>query len=238
VIWIAPPTSSPIFLDASVSRAFGVNNNGVAVGAASGLPVIWTPDGNNGYARTNISLLAGHETGWAEDLNNQGIVVGLNFTDTARHGFLRLLNGTVIELAPAPVDIQSEAAAVSDIVTVSDRDQVYVAGRTESASGVQRAVRWTVDVDTGAVVEQTVLSLQYAVGVNDAGHVAGAGGRRRSSATLWRNGTFITLGPPRGGRSTAALGMARSATSPTYVVGDAVINKSGILSQAVVWEVN
>jgi hypothetical protein len=241
VIWIAPPTSSPIAVDAGGSRAFGVNDNGVAVGTASGLPVIWAPDGNNGYVRTNISLLPGHVGGVAEDIDNDGIVVGIGSAATTfeQRGFLRLLNGTVIELAPAPGDIQSRAAAVSDIVTISDRDLVYVAGRTENASSVSRGVRWTVDVDTGAVVEQTVLSLQFAEGVNGAGDIAGASSSgRRQSATLWRNGTYITLRPPRGGRSAAGLGMARNATSPTYVVGQSATNKSGLLGQAVIWEVN
>jgi hypothetical protein len=241
VIWIAPPTSSPIALDDDGSRAFGVNDNGVAVGIASGLPVIWAPDGNNGYVRTNISLLPSHVQGLAEDIDNDGIVVGIGFAATTfqQRGFLRLLNGGVIELAPALGDIESTAAAVSDIVTISERNVVYVAGRTNNASGVSQGVRWIVDVDTGAVVDRTVLNLQFAEGVNGAGDVAGASlSRRRQSATLWRNGTYITLKPPSGGRNTGAFGLARSATSPTYVVGTTITNKSGIRAQAVVWEVN
>jgi hypothetical protein len=240
VIWIAPPTSGPVALDGGGSEAWGVNDNGVAVGTASGIPVIWAPDANDGYVRTNISLLPGHGGGLAEDIDNDGIVVGNGFAATTfeQRGFLRLLNGSVIELAPAPGDIQSRAAAVSDIVTISGRNLVYVAGRTENASSVLRGVRWTVDVDTGAVVEQTVLSLQFAEGVNGAGDVAGASlSGRRQSATLWRNGTYITLDPPPGGRNTASLGMVRDATSPTYVVGASATNKSRLLGQAAVWEV-
>jgi hypothetical protein len=245
VIWIAPPTSSPVVLDGAASQAFGVNDNGVAVGIASGLPAIWSPDGNNGYVRTNISLLPGHVAGLAEDIDNDGIVVGIGFTATVQSGFIRLLNGSVIELPPAAGDIQSRAAAVSDIVTISDRHLVYVAGRTENATSLSRGVRWTVDVDTGAVVDQTVLSLQFAEGVNGAGDLAGASVsqqgqsfRQRQSASLWRNGVFITLEPPSGGGNTAAFGMARSATSPTYVVGTTITRKSGIRAQALVWEVN
>lgn len=244
VIWIAPPTSSPIALDGAGSRAFGVNDNGVAVGTASGVPIIWAPDGNNSYVRTNISLLPGQEAAIAEDINSDGIVVGGGFELEVppQRAFLRLLNGSVIELAPAPGDNESRAAAVSDNVTIGDRNLVYVGGRTGDAF-VSRGVRWTVDVDTGDVLDQTVLDLQFAAGVNGAGDVTGAssdgvGRRARQSATLWRNGIYIKLEPPRGGRNTASLGMAGGATSPLYVVGDTFTNKMGIRVQAVVWEVN
>jgi probable HAF family extracellular repeat protein len=78
VIWTAPPSSVPIFLDGDGSSALGVNDSGVAVGYRSGVPVIWTPDGSNGYVATTINLLPNQQFGFAEDINNAGIVVGYN----------------------------------------------------------------------------------------------------------------------------------------------------------------
>ena len=154
--------------------------------------------------------------------------------------FLRLTNGIVIELAPAQGDIESEAFAVSSVVTVLDDSVVYVAGRTTDAGFLQQGVRWTVNVDTGAVVALTVLNMQFASGVNDAGDVAGATLSRRSqSATLWRDGTYITLEPPRGGGNTACLALARSPSLPTYAAGVTISRRrTGILAPAVVWDVN
>jgi hypothetical protein len=115
---------------------------------------------------------------------------------------------------------------------------VYVAGTTRSTSepttGVSRGVRWTVNVDTGAVVDQTVLSLQFAAGVNGAGDVAGTSAHGQS-ATLWQSGSYIKLAPPKGGRGGASLGLARTASSPTYVVGGTQTRMGG---RAVVWDVN
>jgi hypothetical protein len=116
---------------------------------------------------------------------------------------------------------------------------VYVAGRTTDAGFVQRGVRWTVNVDTGAVVALTVLSMEFATGVNDAGDVAGATLSRRSQfATLWRDGTYITLEPPRGGGNTACFALARSPSLPTYAAGQFIFRRrTGILAPAVVWDV-
>ena len=245
VIWNAPPSSGPIFLDSTGSTAYGVNDAGFAVGLRSGLPVIWAPDGNNGYVATNIGLLPDQEFGLAQDINNDGIVVGYNAVSAddstlAFLAFLRLTNGTVIELAPAEGDTDSIAFAVSNEVTVSDDSVVYVAGVTINANGAERGVRWTVNVGTGAMVALTVLNMQFAAGVNDAGDVAGASSLRRGqAATLWRNGTYITLQPPRGGRGTGCFYLARSASSPTYAVGQTILGRrTGIVAPAVVWEVN
>jgi uncharacterized membrane protein len=113
---------------------------------------------------------------------------------------------------------------------------VYVAGHTESASGVTRAVRWKVAVSDGSVVGKTVLTQTWAEGVNDGGDVAGTTNsvRHTQSASLWRNGSYIALNPPKGGVDSTSRGVARMATSPTYVVGVTMMNN---WPRAVVWKV-
>jgi hypothetical protein len=94
-----------------------VNDNGVAVGALLGIPAIWSPNGTGGYFRTDIALLPNHDSGFADDINNDGIVVGsdhvMGTSPFRSRAFLRLLNGSVLELAPAPGDSYSEAGAVA-----------------------------------------------------------------------------------------------------------------------------
>ena len=245
VIWIAPPTSGPIALDGQESEAYGVNDSGIAVGSRTdvashlNIPTIWSPNGTNDYVRTDIALLPNHEAGVAFDINNDGIVVGLS-VDHAVGGpvaraFLRLLNGSVHELAPAQGDTWSQAEAVSDVFTNSGDRFVYVAG-VSIGVGV-RGVRWTVNVDTGAVVDDpTVLSLRPPTGVNGAGDISGSNLQGAGSATLWQGGSYITLKPPKGGHGGGSSGLARTASSPRYVVGWTYMGGQG--SRAVVWDVD
>jgi hypothetical protein len=242
VIWIAPPTSGPTYLDGNGSLALGVNKKGVAVGWRVGIPTIWSPTANNTYVRTSIALLANHASGLAEDINDNGIVVGENYAAVTfqRHAFLRLLNGTVIQLAPMQTDIESRANAVSNIFSSGGLRFVYVAGSSISAGGVERGVRWKVNVDTGAVAGRMVLNMQFAAGVNNAGNVAGARlSQIQQIATLWRAGTYMTLEPPQGGGNTASLFMTRTGAPRAFVVGSTIMKRrQGVLAQAVLWDVN
>jgi probable HAF family extracellular repeat protein len=246
VIWIAPPMSGPITLDGSPSVAFGVNDNGVAVGGRSNTPAIWSPNGTGGYTRTNIAMLPNHQSAAALDINNDGIVVGVGYvtgTTPRPRAFLRLLNGNVLELPPAQGDSNSYAKAVSDVFTNLGNEFVYVAGWTSGAVNSAAGVRWIVNVGTGVVVDQAVLSLFLATGVNGAGDVAGESSQTHphdvQSATLWQGGSYITLAPPKGFRGGTAQGLARTASSPTYVVGEAEMQgQMRGATQAVVWDVN
>jgi hypothetical protein len=111
-----------------------------------------------------------------------------------------------------------------------------VAGSTTSATGVKRAVRWKVDFVAGTVLETKVLSQTWAEGVNGRGDVAGTlnGTGLKQSAKLFRDGVYVTLPPPKGATGGTSRGIARTAGSPTYVVGQTTVNN---WPRAVVWVV-
>jgi uncharacterized membrane protein len=242
VIWVAPPTSGPIFLDGDGSQAWGVNKKGVAVGARGAIPTIWSPTTNNTYARTSIALLANHVAGLAQDINDNGVVVGDDYAAVTflRRAFIRLLNGTVVPLAPVQTDIESRANAVSNMFSRNGLRFVYVAGSSISAGGVERGVRWKVNVDTGAIAGRTLLNMMFATGVNNAGHVVGARmTQTQQVALLWRAGTYLTLEPPQGGGNTGGFFLTRPGAPRAYAVGNTVMKRrQGLLAQAVFWDVN
>jgi hypothetical protein len=242
VIWIAPPSSGPTFLDGNGSIALGVNKKGIAVGWRAGVPTIWSPNADNTYVRTSIALIANHTSGLAEDINDNGIVVGENYAAVTqqRRAFVRLLNGKVIPLAPAQTDIESRAFAVSNVFSSAGFRFVYVAGSSFSPGGLERGVRWRVNVDTESVAGVTVLDMQFATGVNNAGNVVGAKMLSRTQiATLWRAGTYITLEPPQGGGNTGSFNMTRTGAPRAFAVGSTIMKRrQGVLAQAVFWDLN
>jgi hypothetical protein len=239
VIWIAPPTQGPGVLDHDPvmgSVAFGVNANGVAVGVRGSIPAIWAP-GANGYVRTDIAILPNQQSAYAEDIGDDGIVVGYgeDATTYRRLAFIRLLDGKVVAILPESGDVESAAYAVSNILGTGGNQYVYVAGLTVSSSSVERAVRLKVRVSDGYVVERTVLNQTWAEGVNNGGDMAGTiNSLRGQSASLWRGGVYFGLNAPKGGTNCAVRGLARNATSTTYVTGVTMINN---WPRAAVWEV-
>ena len=237
VIWVAPPSLSPVPLSDNGSLALGVNDAGTAVGSSGGTPVIWTRDGNS-YTPTHIGFLPNQAEAYATAIDNDGIVVGYGYDSVTfrSRAFVRLPSGTLVPLDPVPGDVKSTAQAVSDKVGPTGSPLVYVAGSTTSAAGVQRAVRWKVDLATGNLLETKVLSQTWAEGVNGSGDVAGTlnGSRGKQSATLWRNDVYTTLPPPTGATGGTSRGIAQTATSPTYVVGQTTMNN---WPRAVVWVV-
>lgn len=237
VIWVAPPSLSPVPMSGNGSVAFGVNDAGIAVGSSAGVPVIWTRNGS-GYTPTYIGFLPNQVEAYATDIDNDGMVVGYGYEAVTyrSRAFVRLLSGAVVPLNPASGDAESMAHAVSDKVGTTGSQFVYVAGSTTSASGVSRAVRWKVDFVAGTVLETKVLSQTWAEGVNGRGDVAGTlnGTGLKQSAKLFRNGVYVTLPPPKGATDGTSRGIARTAVSPTYVVGQTTVNNR---PRAVIWVV-
>jgi hypothetical protein len=217
--------------------ALGVSDAGIAVGSIGGRPVMWTPSGS-GYTPTYIGFLPSQAAAYATAIDNDGMVVGYGYDSVTyrSRAFVRLLDGTVVPLNPVSGDVESTAQAVSDRVVTSGSQFVYVAGSTTSARGVQRAVRWKVDFGTGNLLETKVLGQTWAEGVNGSGEVAGTvnGSGGKQSATLWRNGVYTTLNPPKGATGGTSRGIARTAVSPTYVVGQTTMNNR---PRAVLWVV-
>ena len=237
VIWVAPPSLPPVPLSDTGSLALGVNDAGTAVGSSGGVPVIWTRNGSS-YTPAYFNPLPNQVDAYAEDINNDGIIVGNGYEPVSyrSRAFVRLLTDAVVPLNPASGEVESTAQAVSDKVGPAGSQFVYVAGSTTSAAGVQRSVRWKVDLATGNLLETKVLSQTWTEGVNGSGDVAGTvnGSGSKQSATLWRNGGYTTLPPPKGATNGTSRGIARTALSPTYVVGQTTMNN---WPRAVVWVV-
>lgn len=239
VIWVDPSSQAvPIVLDSGAeagSVARGVNEVGTAVGMWGDMTAIWEHDGFHHYTMTTIDIFP-NQPEEARDINNEGIVVGFghNSNYTQFSAFLRV-GDEVVALLPAGTDPYATARAVSDNFATSAGRFVYVAGSTMDANGVERAVRWTVDVDTRLVSETKVLAKEWSSGVNTAGDVACTNAPAgRQSASLWRNEVFIALKPPKGMTDAASLDLTRTASSPTYVAGTA---SNSSTMRAVTWEV-
>lgn len=240
VIWLAPSLQTPpIVLDSgetAASTAWGVNDDGTAVGSWGDETAIWAHDGSGNYTMTTIDIFENQPED-ARDINNQGIVVGygydLSYTQT--NAFL-LAEGVAHALPPGGTDLYARALAVGDVFATPAGDEfVFVSGSTTAADGTAHAVRWTVKTGTWEVTETKVLAKEWSSGVNTSGDVACTNDTSaRQSATLWRNDVFISLKPPKGMTDAASLGLARTALSPTYVVGTA---SSSASTRAVIWEV-
>ena len=238
LIWTSPP-GSPEQLDAEPHcQAYGINDAGTwAVGyCPDTLGVIWTV-GQTPTTRTDIPLPEDYSWGSAEDVNDQGIVVGVKVTSGGvETAYLRLANGDVVDLPPATDDVASVASAVSNVLS---GNIVHVAGSTITDPNGFRSghgIRWTVNLGTRAVVSQ-VLSQAGAEGVNDAGDVAGTtnstsrnGRTSKQLATLWRAGAYVSLKAPKGGTDSASHGQSQD-----YVVGESTVGGARVATR---WAVN
>ena len=246
VIWNSPPTTKATPLETDLSKgswAKGVNEQGIAVGSWGLSAAIWVADSSeidDGYKRTDFTFVSGLPNE-AEDVNEAGVVVGNADPGNQSRAGIRLANGQVYPLPPVSGDAYSAALAVSNVfaMTVSGVaiNAVYVAGWTQSANGVQRAVRWTVNVGTGSVAGMILLPREWASGVNSGGDVLCNYGQGTKPPTLFRNNTYYSLKPPKGATGAAAFGLAGAASSTTYAAGVAYSQRASS-ERAVVWTIN
>jgi probable HAF family extracellular repeat protein len=218
VVWTPATSTTPTVLEATDSFVKGLNDAGTAVGryvdahgAVHG--AIWPLGGS----RIDIPPLAGHVHAGAEDINNDGIVVGVAFgtdVDTDK-AWVRLSNGELLELAGLPGSIGTVALALSDVVN----GQFYIVGSTTSADGERRGVRWTFELATKSITPEQLGELYVATGVTNTGAVSGLSipGGSAQPALVWRDGISLALGPTgaiTSGRGIAGIG------GRLYVVGE------------------
>ena len=124
------PNGRLVELSAADSGAAAINDRGVVVGAAGGVPVRWT-----GTTATTLPLLDGDFQGYAVDVNRTGVVVGLSGDPFfGGRGVVWDATGAVTELGPVP---GGQATSVNDI---NDRGQIV--GNMRMANGDIHAVRW------------------------------------------------------------------------------------------------
>ena len=230
VAWIEPLTGSRIQLDTS-GAAYGVNESGTIVGSKGVLAVMWTSQAEGTYARTDLPLPVGWQDAYGTDINNQGVVL-VRGTATGTYdarAMVRLADGRVVALAPLQGYPDVTANSVSDVSVVDGRNVVFVAG----SSGViwsppyeSFALRWTIDVDTGAVLETRALNMTSAMAVDSAGNVAGTtkSVTGKNSGSFWRGGVYLALKPPKGGSDGFVYGMPRTTGKTTCIAGVVTMN--------------
>lgn len=176
---------------------------------------------------------AGFIRGEGRGINDAGHAVFQFLSDVQPIGsaYLRLASGIAVPLPPEAGDVTSYVNDISEVAN----DVVYVAGSTESSVLVSRAVRWTLDVASGAILATDVLSTpeSHGLGVSDAGGIAGFIdiGSARHSSYLWRGTNVLKLGPPKSLKDPRAWAMSRSGQ---YVAGLAYAGSS---SHAVRWTI-
>jgi uncharacterized membrane protein len=207
------PTYLPLAAGETFGFAKGVNDAGDAVGSVNSNAAMWLADGT----RIPIVTPAGFATGEGRGIDNAGLAVFQFTAQGSDRGYLRLASGTLIQLPPEGTDVLSYVNDVSEVAN----GLVYVAGSTNSGARVSRAVRWTVDAATGAIVATSVLATtgSHGLGVSDAGGIAGffdTEGARRIEPFLWRGTNVLKLAPPKGTRDARAWAFSRSGQ---YVAG-------------------
>jgi uncharacterized membrane protein len=218
--WSLAGPTQPTYLPLAAGETFGfaksVNDAGDAVGSVGANAAMWLADGT----RIPIATPAGFTRGEGRGIDNAGLAVFQFFTSPSGSGdraYLRLASGTLIQMPPVGTDALSNVNDVSEVVN----GLVYVAGSTNSGAQVSRAVRWTVDAATGAMVATSVLATtgSHGLGVSDAGGIAGffdTEGARRVEPFLWRGTNVLKLAPPKGTRDARAWTFSRSGQ---YVAG-------------------
>lgn len=223
--------SQPTILDlgsATYAEPMAVNDAGEAAGIAGGSAAIWSADGS----LTLVAAPADFPLGRGWGINNSGDAVFVFFPAAGGQpgrAALRLASGVLIELPPLSGDVGVGAFGISDQTSGA----VYIAGTSRSASGTLRAVRWTVDVTTGTIVETRFRPEDsQAQGVSNSGAVAGVVRARKSYAFLWRETTLLALNPPKGFTGGSPWSISRSGE---YVGGEVYSPRTG--SNALLWRI-
>jgi hypothetical protein len=234
-------TTTPLALPAGMTygAAFGVNDAGDVAGK------VGTIDGSDAavwLAGTPVVVPTpgGMSGGEARAINNTGHAAIVFFANGSSilgaRGQLRLPSGALTLLPPDGTDVTSYANDVSD---VTDDDKVYVAGTTLATGPYDgRAVRWTVDATTGAILDTQIRSeASHGTSVSDAGGVVGyleSNGDRasaRTTAFLWRGTSLLKLAPPKGGKNGTAWSVSPNGAS---VAGHAIV---GCCQHAITWTI-
>jgi hypothetical protein len=221
------PTLLPLEAGETNGQAKGVNNVGDAVGSAGANAAMWLADGT----RIPIATPAGFARVEGRGINDAGLAVFQFLTATSEtggpdRGSVRLASGAMIQMAPLGADV---ASYVNDIGEVAN-GLVYVAGSTSSSAQVSRAVRWTVNAATGAIVATDILATTggHGLAVSGAGGIAGfifSDLSLKSEAYVWRGTNVLKLAPPKGSRDAEAWAFSRSGQ---YVAGYARIGGGAV----------
>ncbi|HVF40979.1 MAG TPA: hypothetical protein VM939_13850 [Gemmatimonadaceae bacterium] len=187
--------------------------------------VIWKMDGTTTKAvNPNPAMYPRLE---ARDINNSGHTIIHCEGPGPERGYVRMVDGTMIELPPLAGHVSTLVAAMSEV----NFGKMYVVGNSSDDAGNYTSVRWTIDVATSSIL--TTLSRtdrSTASGIGDDGTVVGTiQGVGNTQGYLWRQEWFMNLRPPSGG--TSSRGRAISSDG-RFILGDA---KHGSNTRAALW---
>jgi len=228
VRWAPGTSADAVVLETIESSAFGVNDDGTAVGsvrisAQASRGAIWPVGGS----RIEIPALSGHNFTTAHAINSQGVVVGTSFgtdIEVTDKAWVRLADGRLLELVPLLDDLAARAYAISDVAS----GKFIVVGSGTTIAGTRRGVRWSVDAATGAATADALTGLRDAMGVTGSGAVAGS---TTTQSILWRDGS--SLGVSGSGIIASARGIAVGANNAIFVVGTDITT----VAAAVIWTI-
>jgi hypothetical protein len=240
IVWEGDLSKSPdaVRLDVAEGSAMGINQAGIiAVGACGGGAGAFWEKLSGTWIRNNISLTAfeceacDYDWGAAWDVNDAGIVVGLvsRTSDYLQFAYVYDTRSVRGRILPIPAGyLQSNAYAVGNVTD----GKVHIAGVVRPCSdgncAANRAIRWTVNMNTLDASSEILDQLAWAQGVTDQGLVAGthnAKAFRRGNivqtAMLWRESAGYTpLMPASGGSDSSSRSMAAGNDGTVYVVGE------------------
>lgn len=205
-----------------------VGDAGQAVGKAAGGGAIWNADGTRiDVANTDPATF---ESIVPKDINNTGEALFEMHDNNLNHNraYLRLTNGTMILLPPLTGHVASRGSEVSEVVN----GVLYVAGTSDDRRGNYRAVRWVVNVATGAITATHARTdVSSSSGIADDGTVVGdLSGPGGNMPFVWKtNNTTVTLKAPKGMNSARAWSISGNGR---YISGAAL---SGSYNRAVYW---
>ena len=232
IVGSSPGASESLDAGAEISgSALGVNDAGAAVGFAGASAAVWDAAG----ALSLVSTPAGFTRGEGRDIDNAGNGVFVfthpeaGWEGGAAAAYLRLANGQLIALPPLSGDVVTYANGVGP----AGGNLVRVAGSSYSAPSTSRAVRWTVDVSSGAITAVESRPAQsHALAVADdgttAGFTEGPTNSLKSNAFRWQGGAFLSLSAPKGSKMGKAWAISPNGL---LLAGEAFLQSR----RAVVW---
>ena len=211
-------------LSSDLGFAWGVNDDGDAIGIAGNNGYIWR---NSGQAVV-IAPPAGFTTAVGRAINNSGDAIFIFSSAGDGKSFLRMSNGDMIELGPPPGDTRAIVTALSDEVD----GMIYVSG-TSLTSNSTRALRWRVNTTTRSVTRENLDPDTESQGVSNSGSQAVrafSAAAQRNFPRLWATDRVYALPLPQ---NTDASATATSISkNGKYVVGKTSVQG---VSNPVLW---
>lgn len=190
-------------LGGALSSAFGINDNGQVVGAASLVSGYSHPFLYSGGTMSDLGTLDGGTNGVAFSINNSGQVVGSAYTADGDNRAFLYSNGSMNNLGTLGGN-RSQAHGIND--------SGQVVGWADTTTGPVRAFLYS----NGAMINLGTLggNTSLAWGINDSGQVAGWSTvdttGSSAHAFLYSNGSMTDLGTLGGWESSAAFGINNS----------------------------